>query len=765
VYFLSKGVRLREPIENSLVTRLRAAMENNNQTEIWSIFKEVSTLPTEIKDSVLQEMLLAKDKNSDLNVLMLAVRFGSPATVDCILEAVQTLPQAHRALVLKDMLVVAKDQPLNNALMLAARHDAASVDLILKAVQTLPEEDRGLALTEMLFAKDLYDDSNALMLASRYNGRSVDSILKAVQTSLREDDRYIVLKKILLQRGRSPYRHIGYNHNALMFAVQYNVPAMGPILEAVQTLPEAHGASVLKDMLLEKDQHTENNALMLAAKGSNPDAVDSILKVLQNLPEGHRGLVSKEILLQKGHLRSFDWEGGYSALMLAVQYNEAAVDLILKALEALLGENKDSVLEEMLLAKDNAYERNALMLAMEGNKRAAVGSIIQAAGTLPANPERSVLKHMLLEKDNNGNNAFMLARRHNLFAVLFCILELEAFQALQDEDKGLVLKELLLAKNSCNQNDALILVLKNNSPAAVDSMLKAVQTLAAEFKHSFLKGMLVERFLKGMLVEKCKDDGCNALMLAAKHNPTAVDLILKVVKTLPEEGKLSVLVEMLLAKDNKGCNALILAKQGNSLSFIAEGLESISSVAEILKSGRLFYEVLSLLPDEYEEKHHLLSLRQFIKPHLLASREQKNYVREWFLAKDTSREEKASLFKLKPMQVMNLILRGLKPEELKIKIVELLSLLLSSEPTDELRSDTTSSSDQGDNSVERKIASMSEQLVSDRAVSPDTKKAAECVINYAKRIRGAASAGLFSPATEISGGIEMQSFQPGGGSK
>jgi hypothetical protein len=86
--------------------------------------------------------------------------------------------------------------------------------------------------------------------------------------------------------------------------------------------------------------------------------------------------------------------------------------------------------------------------------------------------------------------------------------------------------------------------------------------------------------------------------------------------------------------------------------------------------------------------------------------------------------------------------------------------LLSSEPTDELRSDTTSSSDQGDNSVERKIASMYEQLVSDRAVSPDTKKAAECVKNYAKRIRGFDSAGLFSPATETSEASEHIKMDP-----
>jgi hypothetical protein len=289
-------------------------------------------------------------------------------------------------------------------------------------------------------------------------------------------------------------------------------------------------------------------------------------------------------------------------------------------------------------------------------------------------------------------------------------------------------------------------------PISVRLILEGVQHLPEKDQPLVLKEML-----------QSKDtDGDNALVLAATHKqPEAVQAILEAAhRFFAEEEKISVLKRMMgpllvLSRNSKFSEAVV--------TTLTEFIRSYT-VLRIHESGRSFGKLVAMLPRS-EQKNHLFSLYEFIKRHRIPSHDQLVGIKNWFLFEETvSRDEKATLLRIKPSQLARLILNGLDGEDLKIQTFNLLSLLLSSTKITQLTASWEPHLDM--EALSERIRAISERLSSS---DTSTAIAARSVMNTYSRTNSrtkkkpSGSRVLTHPRHGSSDGRELNSFAPGGG--
>jgi hypothetical protein len=417
------------------------------------------------------------------------------------------------------------------------------------------------ALTSLLFGLDM---NRRFTVFHQLANQTVNNQLKIVcgmLVSLAPKQQY----ELLLIQNREDF-------NLLMWALKNQPAAVDGILQAVDRLPAADQSSVLKQMLMAKDEFG-NNALMLACK-DHPVAVKTILQAVGNLPEEEQAAVLKEILTVQDKITKSN------LLMWALENQPAAVDGIRQAVDRLPAADQSSILTEMLRAKDNLRGQNVLMLALE-NQPAAVDWILGAAQKV------SILTEMLRAKDKFQNTILALARssRASVESIL------AAVEKLPDLERASVLKEMLTSKEMYyNTINVLMSSVVANLPT-VDLILKAVDRLPEAQRASVLKEMLMAKDTKGnsWLEEElfgyldddpmsCYSNHTHALMLAVVKNLAAVDLILQAVDRLSKAERASFLKEMLTVKDRNGNNLLMLASQCQpaAVDLIRAALEKAS---------------------------------------------------------------------------------------------------------------------------------------------------------------------------------------------
>jgi hypothetical protein len=295
------------------------------------------------------------------------------------------------------------------------------------------------------------------------------------------------------------------------------------------------------------------------------------------------------------------------------------------------------MLKGMLLAK-NQSGHTVLTLTLKNKKLDQVSSIFQAVEKLGKDKD-SVLEQMLLANDSPTGTILQQCDDDKFSLIL------ELVKKIPKEKQDSVLKDMLVAKSrGSRESSAFISVLRiaSHSPVRMHLMLQAVMSLPETTQISIFKETL------GL---ENRSTIIGALMWASRSNPIAVPSIFQAAATFSEPERGLLLKEMLTVKDSEGINMLIWGQQNEvALELILKELKSMYSVLHISKTDSSFRSLLSMLPESAQKKH-LFSLYEFIQPTRFASPKQTQYVRDWFFADSTSQAEKDSLSTLKPSQV------------------------------------------------------------------------------------------------------------------
>lgn len=308
------------------------------------------------------------------------------------------------------------------------------------------------------------------------------------------------------------------------------------LLDAVKRCPD----EVKKRVLTTKDSLKRN--LLLVALDKSEDVFNQVFALM----EGCSSEVRADVLKGVDSL-------GKNVLMLAAQYNLNAIPSLIKGIESLKNEPFKNPLKYDLwtyvsippngykLNEHDVYKRNALMLAVCRSND--ISALMAEITKLP----KVIKQTILTQVDSYEYNPLMLAAKYNSDAINCLTNEITN---LSDED----VRSILFDNNSSG-NNALMLA-ANDNPKAIKPLLvwlasRKDNTLNAEVLKEvnlhdenalmlLLSNSAEQNAVQTMIdsISQCSDEdkaiifeqtdvnGNNSLMLAAKHSPDSIDVLI-----------------------------------------------------------------------------------------------------------------------------------------------------------------------------------------------------------------------------------------------
>jgi len=536
----------------------------------------------EVQNEVLKQVNI-----EGYNAIMLAARFH-PSALPLLLASIKNLPSCDRSRLLKQA-----NNDGFNAIMLAIENHPSALPALFPYIKelhpnvqiaifeqvnrsgwnavmfaTLRKPELMMALLESIEKLDLNNRAailkrtdnegwNALIHAARNQGQLVPILLASIEKLLPYHREHILTKTT------------SSGNNALTYAIWDQADAVHALLESTVKL-----SLEAQSRIFEQSTDNGSNALITAAR-HNPHLIPDLLASIERLP----------LEVQSRILTHADNEGR-NVLMLTANREP---NLILSSISKLSLSDQARILE-----KTDKNGSNALMLAVMNNPESVPAFIANLSHLSPATQLR-----ILRQKTNAGNNALQLAIKYQpivIPALLTTILDLPElelkkfpeFSHFTKDDWNAALKKTenqlaavlrlasLIIANDLSTSSGAYVSLRENLVSQLKGNAETVHRL---FNNSSVRALLhksdaclinwdkadeAATILKSIaklsveaqsrIFEQSTDDGSNALITTARHNPHLIPDLLASIERLP----LDVQSRILTQTDDEGRNVLML---------------------------------------------------------------------------------------------------------------------------------------------------------------------------------------------------------------